>query len=114
MTAPTLNLINSISIVNYIADIKWASGIMGHDVFISYSSINKNIADIICHILEQNNIQCWIMPRNTIYGEDKFQQIFKAIKSAKIVVAVLTEDYTEDDYAKYELQTAFSNNKPIK
>ena len=35
-----------------------------HDVFISYSSKNKNIADAIVADLEQNNIKCWYAPRD--------------------------------------------------
>lgn len=33
---------------------------MNHDIFISYSSKQKNIADDVCHYLEENGYRCWI------------------------------------------------------
>jgi hypothetical protein len=37
---------------------------MAHDVFIRYSNKDKSAADSVCSILEQNEIRCWIAPRN--------------------------------------------------
>ena len=36
----------------------------GHFAFISYSSVNKNIADAIVADLEQHGIRCWYAPRD--------------------------------------------------
>lgn len=38
------------------------------DVFISYSSKDKSVADAVCHVLEENKIACWISPRDVIAG----------------------------------------------
>ena len=40
-----------------------------HDVFISYSTKNSDVANKICHVLEQNNLKCWIAPRNIASGK---------------------------------------------
>ncbi len=38
------------------------------DVFISYSSDDKLIADAICAELESRRIRCWIAPRDALPG----------------------------------------------
>lgn len=42
---------------------------MEHEVFISYVSQDKAIADAVCHSLEENKILCWIAPRDEVFGE---------------------------------------------
>jgi hypothetical protein len=41
---------------------------MAHDVFISYSSHDKPIADAVCAGLEAAKIRCWIAPRDMLPG----------------------------------------------
>jgi len=41
---------------------------MAHDVFISYSSKDKTIADAVCATLESRKIRCWIAPRDVLPG----------------------------------------------
>ena len=39
-----------------------------HDVFISYSSHDKPIADAVCATVEGKRIRCWIAPRDVQAG----------------------------------------------
>lgn len=48
-------------------------------VFISYKSQNKNIADRICGILESNGYSCWIAPRDETSGKDYGGKIIDAV-----------------------------------
>ena len=59
-----------------------------HDVFISYSTKNSDLANKICYLLEQNNLKCWIAPRNIPSGTNYIDEISDGIKSTKIVVLV--------------------------
>ena len=86
---------------------------MSHDVFISYSTKDKSTADAICHILEQNNLKCWIAPRNITSGKNYGREIVDGIESAKIVVLVFSENSQESIYVNSEIGIAFSNSKPI-
>ena len=52
---------------------------MNHDVFISYSSQDMEAAQAICHVLEQNEIRCWMAPRNIPPGSDYGDVIDEAI-----------------------------------
>lgn len=84
-----------------------------HDVFISYSTRNSDIANKICYVLEQNNLQCWIAPRNISSGKNYIDEIASGIKSAKIIVLVYSKYSQESKYVNNEINMAFSNNKPI-
>mgnify|MGYP002627179605 CR=1 FL=1 len=84
-----------------------------HDVFISYSTKNGEIANKICHALEQNNLSCWIAPRNIASGRSYINEIADAIKSTKIVVLIYSIDSQSSKYVNNEINMAFSNNKKI-
>lgn len=63
---------------------------MAHDVFISYSSVDKTAAETACSILEQNGISCWIAPRDITPGLDFAEAIIDGIKSSKLFILVYT------------------------
>ena len=86
---------------------------MAHDIFISYSTKDKNTADAICHVLEQNNLKCWIAPRNIASGKNYAQEIMDGLKAAKIVVLVFSKNSQESPFVNNEIDAAFSNNKSI-
>lgn len=86
---------------------------MSHDIFISYSSKDKQTADAICHTLEANKLKCWIAPRNIMAGKNYAEQIMYGIKSAKLIVLVFSKNSQESVFVNNEINTAFSNNKPI-
>jgi TIR domain len=63
---------------------------MAHDVFISYSSQDKPIADAICATLEQNAVRCWIVPRDIRPGADWGESIVHALAGSRVFVLVLS------------------------
>jgi TIR domain len=63
---------------------------MSHDVFISYSTKDKNVADAVCAVLERNSIRCWIAPRDVTPGMVWGAAIVSAIHEAKVVVLVFS------------------------
>ncbi|MBN2863538.1 MAG: TIR domain-containing protein, partial [Bacteroidales bacterium] len=65
---------------------------MPHDVFISYSSIDKSYADTVCSILEQNGTPCWMAPRDITPGVPFAEAIIKAIKESKVFILVYTQN----------------------
>ena len=86
---------------------------MSYDVFISYSSVDEKIALEICHVLEQNDLKCWMAPRNIPKGEYYANYIVKAIKSTTMVLLVYSRHAQESRYVKTEIKHAFENEKPI-
>lgn len=86
---------------------------MTHDVFISYSSKEKNTAIAACHAMEDKGIKCWMAPRDLTGGVEYGDIIVKAIKAAKICVVIFSEAANMSRWVKSEVRMAFDNNLRI-
>ncbi len=86
---------------------------MNHDVFISYSSQDKEAAQAICHVLEENEIKCWMAPRDIPYGSQYGDVIDNAIKFCKITVVLFSETAASSQWVNGELNVAFEEQKII-
>jgi WD40 repeat protein len=86
---------------------------MAHDVFISYSSHDKVIADAICSKLENNKIRCWIAPRDIIPGDTYGKSIIEAMNGCKIVVIVFSSHSNASNQVISEIERAVSKSKII-
>uniref|UniRef100_UPI00388F10F5 toll/interleukin-1 receptor domain-containing protein n=1 Tax=Methanobrevibacter sp. TaxID=66852 RepID=UPI00388F10F5 len=73
---------------------------------------DKNAADAICHVLEENKFKCWIKPRDVGIGHIA-EEITAAIKASKSMVLVFSEHAKASNYVNTEVDMAFSNNVPI-
>ena len=70
-------------------------------------------AQAICHVLEQNEIRCWMAPRNIPPGSDYGDVIDEAIKSCKAVVILYSEKAASSPWVTGELNVAFEEQKTI-
>ena len=86
---------------------------MKHDVFISYSSRNQDVANAICHVLEEADIRCWMAPRDIPVGSKYASVIKDAIVSSKVFVLIFSEFAAVSPWVESELNIAFSNRKTI-
>lgn len=86
---------------------------MTHDVFISYSSKDKAIADAVCAKLENNRIRCWIAPRDILPGVEYGQALVNAIKTSRAVVLVLSSNSNVSPQVMREIERAVSSGIPI-
>jgi hypothetical protein len=82
-------------------------------IFLSYSSKNKLIADAICSRLENQNIRCWIAPRDVHPGADYSNQIADALERSTVMVMVFSSDSNRSRHVKSEIDRAFSLGKVI-
>jgi TIR domain len=81
---------------------------MAHDVFISHSSKDKQIADAVCHYLEQNGIRCWIAPRDILPGVDWGEAIIRAITNCNLMILIFSSDVNSSNQVKREVERAVS------
>jgi WD40 repeat protein len=81
---------------------------MAHDVFISYSSKDKPIADAVCANMEAAAIRCWIAPRDLAPGEDWPTAINKAISKSRVMVLIFSSNSNSSDDVGRELMLAAS------
>ena len=64
---------------------------MAHDVFISYASGDKAVADAVCSQLESvHRIRCWIAPRDITPGASWAESIIDALDASKIMVLIFS------------------------
>jgi hypothetical protein len=82
-------------------------------IFLSYSSKDKLIADAICSRLENQNIRCWIAPRDVNPGADYSNQIADALERSTLMVMVFSSGSNSSRHVKSEIDRAFSLGKVI-
>jgi hypothetical protein len=86
---------------------------MGHDVIISYATVDKPIADAVCAKLEERGIRCWIAPRDILPGADYAASIISGIDSAKIMVLILSSHANASKHVMREAERAVHDGFPI-
>jgi hypothetical protein len=81
-----------------------------HDVFVSYSTNDKPVADAIVARLEQAAIRCWVAPRDVIPGQVWGEAILTAIESSRLMVVVLSDAANQSRQVVREVERAVANN----
>ncbi|MDF7822633.1 TIR domain-containing protein [Pontiellaceae bacterium B12227] len=82
-------------------------------VFISYASENITDSMVLCHLMEQRNIPCWIAPRDIDPGNNYGEAIIEAITHVNAVVVLLTDASNKSKYVAREIERSVSNDKHI-
>ena len=83
------------------------------DIFISYSSANKNIADNIVSYLEKQGHRCWYAPRDILPGTRWVSAINTAINSSRIFLLIFTDKSNDSRQVANEVALAFNAGKII-
>lgn len=86
---------------------------MAHDVFVSYSSKDKAVADATCALLEGKGIRCWVAPRDITPGADWGESIVDAIAASRAFVLLLSANANESPQVKREVERAVHASLPI-
>lgn len=86
---------------------------MAHDVFISYTTRDKAIADAVCHALEARHIRCWIAPRDVAAGLSWKAAIVGAIRDSQVMVLIFSGEVNSSKDVRREVDIAFEERRPI-
>lgn len=86
---------------------------MAHEVFISYSSQDKVIADAVTARLESHKIRCWIAPRDILPGQPYAASLIDAIQKAKVFVLILSSKSNQSKHVMREVSEAVETGIPI-
>ena len=81
---------------------------MAHDVFISYASEDKIVADAVCGMLESHAVRCWIAPRDVLPGVAYGEAIIDAIRSCRIMILVFSSKSNASPHIPKEIERAVS------
>lgn len=86
---------------------------MAFDVFVSYASKDKIVADAACARLESAGIRCWIAPRDIVAGTSYGEAIIEAIHAAKVMVLIFSANANLSAHIPKEVERAVSNGVAI-
>jgi len=75
-------------------------------IFISYASIDQDVAETICDALQARGHTCWIACRDIGPGENFQESIVHAIRAARVMLLVFTSNANNSDEIKKELVLA--------
>ncbi len=82
-------------------------------VFISYPKENKEVADSLCELLEQNGLKCWIAPRDIPPAQSYSKAIIQAIKDSRLLILVFSSHANQSDHVLREVERAANRKIPI-
>jgi TIR domain-containing protein len=85
---------------------------MAHDVFISYASPDRHVANAVCARLEQAAVRCWIAPRDVGAGNYP-TALVRAITSSKLLVVVVSQGANGSPNVSREVHHAVKKGKLI-
>jgi len=79
-------------------------------VFISYSSPDRALANDLCQYLEAQGISCWIAPRDVVPGSDFPGSIIDAIDASTVMVLIFSKSSNNSPHVFRELTRAVTRN----
>lgn len=79
-------------------------------VFISYSTKDQKIADMIVDELMRNNIEPWISSKDMVEGSYP-KQIMQALRKASVFLVLVSKNATNSGHVKNEVDRAFNRIK---
>ena len=86
---------------------------MAHDVFVSYSAVDKATADAVVAGLEQDGLRCWIAPRDVLAGTSWGEAIVDAIEAARVMVLILSDNSNRSKQVLREVERAVASETII-
>ncbi len=86
---------------------------MAHDVFLSYSDANRNVANAIVAHLESRGVRCWIAHRDVPAGSVWTAEVLGALKASRALVLVWSKDSNLSDQVLRELERSVHASIPI-
>jgi hypothetical protein len=86
---------------------------MAHDVFITYSHVDKLTADATCAALERAGIRCWIAPRDITPGDEWSTAITKAISQCRVIVLIFSSNANASRQIRREVELAINAGVPL-
>jgi hypothetical protein len=76
------------------------------NIFISYSTRDRDVAQTLCEALEHRGFGCWIASRDIGPGENFQVSIVHAIRAAKVMILVFSANSSKSEEIKKELVLA--------
>lgn len=82
-------------------------------VFVSHAARDRGIAEQLVQLLESTGIRCWIAPRDIQFGANYAEEIMLAIKSAGVMLVLLSKESNASQFVSNEIERGTSYGKRI-
>src|ERR1039457_5939851 len=86
---------------------------MPHDVFISYATEDKRVADAACAAIEARGFRCWMAPRDVRAGMPYGEALVDAIQGSRVMVVVFSSNANASAHIPNEVERALTNGVTI-
>lgn len=86
---------------------------MPAQVFISYSSKDRTIANMVCALLEERGHPCWIAPRDIVPGREWGEAIVDGIRTTNVFVLIFSQHANQSPQILREVERAVNKGMPI-
>jgi len=83
------------------------------DVFISYAKDDQPMAIQLCDLLEDQDIRCWIAPRDVPPGGNYAEAVLQAIDATDVTLLLLSSHANASVHVTHEVERATSKRKRI-
>lgn len=87
--------------------------VIEYDLFISYSTQDRSIAEYLVDRIEKRGATCFIAPRNIKVGKEYASEIICGIDSSRAVLLLFSSSSDGSAYVLREINSAVSRNKTI-
>ncbi len=84
-----------------------------YDVFVSFATENRRAAESAVQALEANGYKCWVAWRDIPEGVPYAEAIVQGIRSARVLLILLTPESRSSPHVLREVECAVSANRPI-
>ena len=84
-----------------------------YDIFISYSSRDKTVADAAVAILEGRGLRCWVAPRDIVPGKEWSEAIIDGINNSRMMVLIFSSEANTSQQVLREVERAVHRALPI-
>ncbi len=86
---------------------------MQHSVFISHSTKNQAMAELVLEAIEAQGIGCWIAPRDIPGGATWAGSIMEAIQTSRLMILIFSADAQVSQHVVREVERAVHHGIPI-
>ena len=84
-----------------------------HDTFMSHSTSDASVAQIVCEALEAAGIGCWIAPRDILPGQTWSGSIVEGIVGSRVVLVLLSAQSDASTEVLREVELASRHRRKI-
>lgn len=86
---------------------------MTASVFISYSNLDRPVAEALCTAIEASGTRCWIAPRDISPSREWAEEIIDGINGAQVMLLVFSSRSNGSPQVRREIERAIHKEVPV-